>query len=112
MDEVYWQIGIPTGNLAASFRGIRMVIKLDTKGEPKEIGWFIGGVLAQSVSVDCDLENTKKLGMAVIDQKISMDERWQTAEAKELRAEVRLSHEWGNAKSKPHFEQAPGESLN
>jgi hypothetical protein len=54
-----WQMAIPTGNLVATYRCIRIVIKRDEMGKPSEITWFIGGQEVESVSLSCDLEWAK-----------------------------------------------------
>jgi hypothetical protein len=58
MSTVEWQIVVPTGNSFRTYRGIRVVVKL--RPSPIEIAWFIEGCLAESSSVDCDLDLAKK----------------------------------------------------
>jgi hypothetical protein len=78
-----WQMAIPTGNLVATYRGIRIVIKLGETRNPIEIGWFINGQAVESVPVSCDREWAKKLAVDVIDERIPEDEVWQQAERKD-----------------------------
>jgi hypothetical protein len=80
MSEVEWQIGVPTGNHLATYRGVRIVIKRDEKRNPLEIGWFIGGHAFKSMPVSCDLESAKTIGTAVVDSRIPRDDRWAQAE--------------------------------
>jgi hypothetical protein len=83
MSTADWQIAIPTGNLVATYRGIRIVIKRSQTGKPLEIGWFIGGQAVESLPVECDEEWAKKLAVDVIDERIPEDELWQQAEKKD-----------------------------
>jgi hypothetical protein len=83
MSTADWQIAIPTGNLVATYRGIRIVIKLGETRNPIEIGWYIGGQAVESLPVDCDEEWAKKLAVDVIDERIPEDEVWQQAERKD-----------------------------
>jgi hypothetical protein len=83
MSTADWQIAIPTGNLVATYRGIRIVIKLGETHNPIEIGWYIGGQAVESLPVDCDEEWAKKLAVDVIDERIPEDEVWQQAERKD-----------------------------
>ena len=83
MSTADWQIAIPTGNLVATYRGIRIVIKRSQTGKPLEIGWFIGGQAVESLPVDCEEEWAKKLAVDVIDERIPEDEVWQQAERKD-----------------------------
>jgi hypothetical protein len=83
MSAPEWQMAIPTGNLVATYRGIRIVIKLGENGNPLEIGWYIGGQVEESVPVSCDLEWAKKMAVDVIDERIPEDEVWQQAEKKD-----------------------------
>jgi hypothetical protein len=78
-----WQIAIPTGNLVATYRGIRIVIKLGETRNPIEIGWYIGGQVAESIPVTCDLEWAKKLAVDVVDERIPEDAVWQQAERRD-----------------------------
>jgi hypothetical protein len=80
MSETEWQIGIPTGNLLATYRGIRIVVRLDRRGNPVAIEWFIEGRLAESTPVGGDLESAKKIGIDVVDERIPMDDQWSQAE--------------------------------
>jgi hypothetical protein len=82
MSAVEWQTGIPTGNHLATYRGIRIVVELNVKRSPTVIGWYIEGRLAECTPVNCDLESAKKIGIAMVDQRIPTDERWQRAEMK------------------------------
>lgn len=87
MSEVEWQIGVPSGNHLATYRGIRIVIQLDEEtGKPGEIGWFIGGRVAKNLPVSCDLVSAKIIGMAVVDARIPMDERWAEAEKRDRKS--------------------------
>ena len=38
MREAKWQSGVPTGNHLATYRGIRIVVKLNPQGDPVEKG--------------------------------------------------------------------------
>jgi hypothetical protein len=67
MSEVEWQTEVPTGNLLATYRGIRIVVRLDSNGNPFDIGWFIGGHVGKSMPVSCDPESAKILGTAAVD---------------------------------------------
>ena len=67
MSAVEWQIGVPTGNSLTTHRGTRVVVKLSQTGSPIEIAWFIEGPLAESSSVDCNLDLGKKIGVDVVD---------------------------------------------
>jgi hypothetical protein len=78
-----WQIAIPTGNLVATYRGIRIVIKLGETRNPIEIGWYIGGQVAETIPVTCDLEWAKKLAVDVVDERIPEDAVWQQAERRD-----------------------------
>jgi hypothetical protein len=80
MSTADWQIAIPTGNLVATYRGIRIVIKLGETRNPIEIGWFINGQEVESVAVSCDREWAKKLAVELIDERIPEDEVWHQAE--------------------------------
>ena len=51
MSTADWQIAIPTGNLVATYRGIRIVIKLGETRNPIEIGWYIGGQAVESLQL-------------------------------------------------------------
>ena len=83
MSRVEWQTGIPTGNHLATYRGIRVVIKLSKTGSPTEIRWYIDRLLAESTPLDCDLESAKKIGIDLADRRIPMDDRWRQAEKKD-----------------------------
>jgi hypothetical protein len=88
MNTAAWQIGFPSGNSATTYRGIRIVITRSATGDPIEIGWFIGGRVAESVPVSCDLEWAKKMRVDVIDERISIDEVWQEAEKKDRESDL------------------------
>jgi hypothetical protein len=88
MSETKWQIGVPTGNHLATYRGIRIVVKLNSKGNPIEIGWFIGGRLQQSVPVNFGLESAKQIGVDLVDERIPIDERWAQAEKHDRESEL------------------------
>jgi hypothetical protein len=88
MSEVEWEIGVPTGNHVATYRGIRIVIQLDQKGRPLEMGWFIGGHLVESILADRDLESAKRTGIMVVDQRIALNEVWQQAEKDDRESEL------------------------
>jgi hypothetical protein len=77
-----WQIAFPTGNLVATYRGIRIVIRRSETGNPLEIGWFIGGKEVESIPIDCNEEEAKRIGTGVVDHRIPVDEKWQQAEKK------------------------------
>jgi hypothetical protein len=83
MSTIEWQIAYPTGNLVATYRGIRIVIKLGETRNPIEIGWFINGQAVESVPVSCDREWPKKLAVDVSDERIPEDDVWQQAEKKD-----------------------------
>jgi hypothetical protein len=83
MSTADWQIAIPTGNLVATYRGIRIVIKLGETRNPIEIGWFINGQAVESVPVSCDREWAKKLAVDASDERIPEDDVWQQAEKKD-----------------------------
>jgi hypothetical protein len=91
MSEPEWQSGVPTGNHLATYRGIRIVVKLSPRGNPIEIGWFIGGHVAKSLPVSCDLESAKTIGTAAVDARIPIDDRWAEAEKRD-----RESALWNN----------------
>jgi hypothetical protein len=76
MSAAAWHISFPTGSWVATHRGVRIVIKRSVTGNPVEIGWFIGGREAESLPVDCDEELAKKIGIDVVDQRISVHELW------------------------------------
>jgi hypothetical protein len=78
-----WQIASPTGNLVATYRGIRIVIKLGENRNPLEIGWYINGQVEESVPLSYDLEWAKQLAIDVIDERIPEDDVWQEAERKD-----------------------------
>jgi hypothetical protein len=88
MSAPEWQIAIPTGNLVATYRGIRIVIKRSQTGNPIEIGWFINGQAAESIPVSCDLEWAKKLAVDVIDERIPLDQEWQQAEKRDQESDL------------------------
>ena len=88
MSEPEWQIGVPTGNQLATYRGIRIVVRLDEKGNPVEIGWFIGGHVTKNLPVSCDLASAKILGMSVVDARIPLDERWAEAEKRDRESDL------------------------
>ena len=88
MSEVKWQIEVPTGSHSATYRGIRIVIKRVETGNPLEIGWFIGGGVAKSMPVNCDLESAKKVGMDVIHKRITVDDRWAQAEKRDWESDL------------------------
>jgi hypothetical protein len=92
MSKSGWQKGVPTGNQLATYRGIRIVVRLDERGNPLEIGWFIGGHVAKSMPVSCDLESAKIIGTAAVDARIPLDERWAEAERRDRESEL-----WNNA---------------
>jgi hypothetical protein len=73
----------PNGNHLATYRGIRVVIKLSKTGSPTEIRWYIDRLLAESTPLDCDLESAKKIGIDLADRRIPMDDRWRQAEKKD-----------------------------
>jgi hypothetical protein len=78
-----WEIAFPTRNWVTTYRGIRIVIKRNDKGNPIEIGWFIGGQAVERLSVDCDEEWAKKLAVDVVDERIPENEVWQQAEKRD-----------------------------
>ena len=69
--------------MVATYRGIRIVIKLGETPNPIEIGWFINGQAVESVPVSCDREWAKKLAVDVSDERIPEDDVWQQAEKKD-----------------------------
>jgi hypothetical protein len=91
MREANWQIGVPTGNHLATYRGIRIVVRLDLRGNPAEIGWFIGGHVDKSLPLTCDLESAKIIGTALVDARIPIDDRWADAEKRDRESEL-----WNN----------------
>ena len=74
-----WQIAIPTGNWVATYRGIRIVIKLGESRNPLKIGWYINGQAVESVPLSCDLEWAKQLAIDIVDDRIPVDHEWQQA---------------------------------
>lgn len=79
---------MPTGSWLTTFREIRIVLKLSQTGNPVEIRWFIEGRLAESSTIDCDLESAKKTGIIVVDQRIPTDELWLQAEKRDREFEL------------------------
>jgi len=61
MSTTEWQLGFPTGNWVATYRGFPIVIKRSDTDRSLEIGWFINGQVAESIPITCDLEWAKKL---------------------------------------------------
>jgi hypothetical protein len=85
--DTTWKIGVSTGHWAATYRGIRILIKVNPKtGRATEVGWYIEGRLDIDSPLDCDLETAKKIAAAVIDQRIPLDEGWLQAETRDRRA--------------------------
>jgi hypothetical protein len=79
-----WKFGVSTGHWAATYRGIRILIKSNLgTGRATELAWYTGGRLNLNFPLDCDLEMAKKIGIAVIDQRIPLDGGWQQAETKD-----------------------------
>jgi len=88
-----WKLGVSTGHWAATYRGIRILIKVDPKtGRANEVAWYIEGRLDIRSPLDCDLETAKKIGGAVVDQRIPLDERWLQAETRDRNAPL-LRHD-------------------
>jgi hypothetical protein len=83
-----WQIAIPTGNLVATYRGIRIVIKRNETGNPIESGFFINGTEVEGIPIDCDEDLAKKIGTDIVDQRIPVDERWREAEKKDQESDL------------------------
>jgi hypothetical protein len=80
-----WERSVSTGHWAATYRGIRTLIKINPKsGRASEVVWYVEGRLDINSPLDCDLETAKKIGVAVIDQRIPLDEGWQQAETREI----------------------------
>jgi hypothetical protein len=75
-------------------RGIHIVITCSDMGKHIEIGCFIGGQEAESIPLDCDEEEGKRIGTEVVDQRFSADEFWQQAEKKDQESDLnwRLGH--------------------
>jgi hypothetical protein len=91
--DITWKLGVSTGHWAATYRGIRILIKVNQKSSrATEIAWYIEGRLDINSPLDCDLETAKKIGVAVIDQRIPLDEGWQQAESRDRRAPL-LRHD-------------------
>jgi hypothetical protein len=88
MSAAEWQIAIPSGNWATTYRGVRIVIKRSETGNPIEIGWFIGGQVADSIPVSCDLEWAKKLAVDLVEQRMPTEVRWQQAEKKDRESDL------------------------
>jgi hypothetical protein len=87
-----WKLGISTGHWVATYRGIRILIKVSPKtGRATEVAWYIEGELDINSPLDCDLETAKKIGFAVVDQRIPLDEGWLQAETKD-RHSLLLGH--------------------
>jgi hypothetical protein len=69
------------------------LIKVDPKtGRANEVAWYIEGRLDIRSPLDCDLETAKKIGGAVVDQRIPLDERWLQAETRDRNAPL-LRHD-------------------
>jgi hypothetical protein len=79
-----WEVGASTGHWGATYRGIRILIKVSPKtGRAVEVAWYIEGRLDINSPLDCDLETAKKIGFAVVDQRIPLDEEWLLAETRD-----------------------------
>jgi hypothetical protein len=88
-----WKLGVSTGHWAATYRGIRILIEADQKtGRATEIAWYIEGRLDINSLLDCDLETAKKIGVAVVDQRIPLDEGWLQAETRDCHSPL-LRHD-------------------
>jgi hypothetical protein len=88
-----WKLGVSTGHWAATYRGIRILIEADQKtGRATEIAWYIEGRLDINSLLDCDLETAKKIGVAVVDQRIPLDEGWLQAETRDCHSSL-LRHD-------------------
>jgi hypothetical protein len=90
--ETTWKLWLSTGHWAATYRGIRILIKVNPKtGRATELAWFIEGRLDINSPLDCDLETAKKIGAAVVDQRIPVDEGWLQAETRDRHALVLIN---------------------
>jgi hypothetical protein len=79
-----WKLGASTGHWAATYRGIGILIKVSPKtGRATEVAWYIEDQLDINSSLDCDLQTAKKIGVAVVDQRIPLDEGWLQAETRD-----------------------------
>jgi hypothetical protein len=76
MSAAAWHISFPTGSWVATHRGVRIVIKRSVSRQSGRNRLVIGGREAESLPVDCDEELAKKIGIDVVDQRISVHELW------------------------------------
>ena len=82
--DVAWQFGSVSKDWFATYCGLRILIKVSPQtGRATELAWHIEGKLDAESPLDCDLETAKKIGMAVVDQRIPADERWLQAETRD-----------------------------
>ena len=81
MSTAEWQIGFPTGNWVATYRGLPLSLSEVTRPCRLRLAGFINGQVAESIPVTCDLEWGKKLAVDfLIDERIPEDELWSQAE--------------------------------
>jgi hypothetical protein len=88
-----WKLEASTGYWAATYRGINILIKVGPGSDrATEAAWYIGDQLEINSPLNCDLETAKKIGVAVVDQRIPLDEGWLHAETRDLHSHL-LRHD-------------------
>jgi hypothetical protein len=79
MSRVEWQTGIPTGNHLATYRGIRVVIKLSKTGSPTEIHGISTGFWQKVLRSTAIWSQPRKLVLIWPIGASQMDDRWPQA---------------------------------
>jgi hypothetical protein len=66
-----WKQGA-NGDWHPDYRGLSIRIKVDPEpGKPKEICWYVGGVLSEISPVNCSLSVAQKIAVKIVDIQIS-----------------------------------------
>ena len=76
-----WEQGAKTDNWSTTFRGIGIVIRIDPEtSKPTTLNFYLGGKLADSVPVTCDVEQAKRISEKAVKIQIDRDAQWTQAE--------------------------------
>jgi hypothetical protein len=75
--KAMWKQSRVSRAFSTDYRGIRIKINVDPKTDkPIEISWYLGGKLAESAPITCDLEQSKRIAEKVVDHQIETDAQW------------------------------------
>ena len=79
--KAMWKQGRATKDWFGEHKGISIRVRVDPKTDkPTEISWYLGGKLAESAPITCDLEQAKRIAENVVDHQIETDAQWAHSE--------------------------------